>query len=74
MRADQVAQVRGFADQHLRLKDKPLDSGNRRVSVIVQYLELKPADEAVGKVQAAKNEDGSGDGGAEKIDPARQHE
>jgi chemotaxis protein MotB len=42
MRADQVEQVRGFADQHLRLKDKPLDSGNRRVSVIVQYLDGEP--------------------------------
>ncbi len=42
MRPNQVAQVRGFADQHLRLKDKPLDSGNRRVSVIVQYLDGQP--------------------------------
>jgi chemotaxis protein MotB len=33
----QVAQVRGFADQHLRLKDKPMDASNRRVSIIVQY-------------------------------------
>ncbi len=42
MRPDQVEQVRGFADQHLRLKDNPTDSGNRRISVIVQYLEVKP--------------------------------
>ncbi len=42
MRADQVEQVRGFADQHLRLKDKPEDSANRRISVIVEYLEGRP--------------------------------
>lgn len=40
LRSDQVEQVRGFADQHLRLKDKPADSANRRISVIVQYLEV----------------------------------
>jgi chemotaxis protein MotB len=39
LRSDQVEQVRGFADQHLRLKDKPTDSANRRISVIVQYVE-----------------------------------
>lgn len=38
VRPDQVTQVRGFADQSLRDPDNPLDPGNRRVSVIVQYL------------------------------------
>jgi chemotaxis protein MotB len=42
MRRDQVEQVRGFADQHLRLKDNPTDSANRRVSLIVQYLDEEP--------------------------------
>ncbi|HEY4903306.1 MAG TPA: flagellar motor protein MotB [Candidatus Sulfotelmatobacter sp.] len=48
--ADQVKQVRGFADQRLRKPDVPLDPSNRRISVIVQYLpktsdddETKPA-------------------------------
>jgi chemotaxis protein MotB len=59
MRPVQVAQVRGFADQHLRLKDKPLDSGNRRVSVMVQYVEVRSPDEAGGKPQTATNEKGS---------------
>jgi chemotaxis protein MotB len=36
LRADQVSQVRGFADQQLRKPD-PLDPSNRRISVIVQY-------------------------------------
>jgi chemotaxis protein MotB len=36
--ADQVTQVRGFADQRLRKTDAPLDPANRRISVIVQYM------------------------------------
>lgn len=37
LRPDQVTQVRGFADQQLRVPDKPEDASNRRVSIIVQY-------------------------------------
>jgi chemotaxis protein MotB len=43
LREDQVKQVRGFADQQLRKKDDPGNASNRRVSVIVQYLEGKVA-------------------------------
>jgi chemotaxis protein MotB len=39
IRANQVTQVRGFADQRLRKKDDPLDASNRRISLIVQYLD-----------------------------------
>jgi chemotaxis protein MotB len=47
IRADQIMQVRGFADQRLRKLDAPLDPSNRRVSVIVEYLEkTKDTDEA----------------------------
>jgi chemotaxis protein MotB len=35
--AEQISQVRGFADQRLRLPDKPEDPSNRRISLIVQY-------------------------------------
>jgi chemotaxis protein MotB len=45
LRADQVAQVRGFADQRLRTPADPLNPANRRVSLIVQYLE-RPAGQA----------------------------
>ena len=38
LQPDQVTQVRGFADQHLRKADEPLDPSNRRISLIVQYL------------------------------------
>jgi chemotaxis protein MotB len=37
IRADQIMQVRGFADQKLRKPDTPLDPSNRRVSLIVEY-------------------------------------
>jgi chemotaxis protein MotB len=37
LRPDQVAQVRGYADQHLRVPAEPENATNRRVSVIVQY-------------------------------------
>ena len=39
LRSDQVIQVRGFADQHLRKRDNPQDPSNRRISVIVEYLQ-----------------------------------
>jgi chemotaxis protein MotB len=37
LRANQVVEVRGFADQQLRRSDSPEDASNRRVSVIVRY-------------------------------------
>ncbi len=41
----QVAQVRGFADQFPRKPDKPFDPSNRRISVIVQYLDQQDKQE-----------------------------
>jgi chemotaxis protein MotB len=38
VRPDQITQVRGFADQRLRKPEDPLDSSNRRISLIVQYF------------------------------------
>lgn len=35
---NQIAQVRGFADQQLRLKGDPVHPSNRRISIIVQYV------------------------------------
>ena len=34
----QLSQVRGFADQQLRLPKSPEDPSNRRITVIVQHL------------------------------------
>jgi len=60
LRLNQVRQVRGFADQDLRLPDKPEDASNRRISIIVEYprpklaAEPEPAKDAKGKESAAK--------------------
>jgi len=59
VRADQIAQVRGFADQHLRTPNNPEDPSNRRISVIVQYLETPPPPSGDSK------DDGKSDGGSE---------
>jgi chemotaxis protein MotB len=45
IRQDQIMQVRGFADQRLRKPEAALDPSNRRVSLIVQYLNKKPDDD-----------------------------
>ena len=39
LREDQVDEVRGFADQRLRNPKNPDDASNRRISLIVRYLE-----------------------------------
>ena len=49
IRDDQIMQDRGFADQRLRKPDTPQDPSNRRISLIVQYLDKKAADPAVEK-------------------------
>ena len=54
VRTDQVTQVRGYADQMLRVKSNPTDPSNRRVSILV-----KNDNEAVPTVSAAKVVDGS---------------
>jgi chemotaxis protein MotB len=54
VRADQVSQVRGYADQMLRVKDNPTDPSNRRISILVK----NDADQ-VPTVSAQKVLDGS---------------
>jgi chemotaxis protein MotB len=39
VRADQVTQVRGYADQLLRVKSNPYDPSNRRISILVKNNE-----------------------------------
>ena len=48
MRADQVSQVRGYADQALRVPDDPMNSSNRRITLIVQYVSKAPEEEEKG--------------------------
>jgi len=54
VRTDQVTQVRGYADQMLRVKSNPTDPSNRRVSILV-----KNDNEPVPTVGADKIVDGS---------------
>jgi len=60
LRAGQVAQVRGFADRQLRHPDDPENPSNRRVSVIVQYLE-QPGRDAGGNAQQSDPQAGHDD-------------
>jgi chemotaxis protein MotB len=57
LRADQVAEIRGYADQRLRHEKNPEDASNRRVSIVVQYKNpppgAKPAASAPAKPSAA---------------------
>ncbi len=46
VRGNQVSQVRGFADQRLRNAQNPMDAANRRISLIVQYLDAPGEDSA----------------------------
>jgi chemotaxis protein MotB len=55
LRADQVTQVRGYADQKLRKPDAPEDPSNRRISILVQYL-------VNGAAQAPSKDHGKGPG------------
>ena len=55
LRADQVSQVRGYADQNLRKPQSPEDASNRRISVIVRYvLKDEGEDKDTGKASSAE--------------------
>jgi chemotaxis protein MotB len=59
---DQISQVRGFADQRLRNAKDPQDPSNRRVSIIVQYIN-NTADAADDLMEGAKEvEEKAGEG------------
>lgn len=60
LRADQVSQVRGYADQSPRDSEHPDDAANRRVTVVILYQSTKPpggsaAPAAPAKTPAAPN-------------------
>ncbi|MEP6963286.1 MAG: flagellar motor protein MotB [Acidobacteriota bacterium] len=67
LRPQQVVQVRGFADHNLRNVADPNAAANRRVSVIVRYLDLPPAAGAkAGKHGEPSKEGGAKEGGAKE--------
>ena len=47
VRADQVTQVRGFADQLLRVMSNPYDPSNRRISILVKNNDNAPPPQLV---------------------------
>jgi len=63
LRKGQVKQVRGFADQRLRMPSDPTNPANRRVSVIVQYIPVPPA------AEVEKSE--KGEKGEKPVEPAK---
>jgi chemotaxis protein MotB len=75
IKANQVTQVRGFADQRLRKPDDPLDPSNRRVSLIVQYTPKNGDDDAkpltAGEEKAGEKSATVPAGKPEKNDPAK---
>jgi len=46
LRPEQVVQVRGFADRKLRKPQQPTDASNRRITVLIQYMDTA-SDQAV---------------------------
>jgi chemotaxis protein MotB len=66
LRADQVSSVRGFADQQLRNPKDAMDPGNRRISVIVQYVGINATREP-----SMSQSDEKGQEGAEKEGEAK---
>ena len=54
----QISQVRGYADQLLRVKNDPMDPTNRRISLIVQWLQA-PATPTAQEGQSGKTEQGA---------------
>lgn len=72
IRPNQVTQVRGFADQRLRKKEDPLDPSNRRISLIVQYLD-KPTSAVDERANgAAEKEGGKAAAGEDEKDAAKE--
>jgi chemotaxis protein MotB len=69
--AAQISQVRGFADQHLRKTDNPLDSSNRRIALIVQNIP-KENEEPTEKGSVASGEGKNAEADAGKVVPAKK--
>jgi chemotaxis protein MotB len=56
IRAGQISQVRGYADQNLRVPANPLDPSNRRVSLIVQWVDASSPAAAGGATPSAEDD------------------
>lgn len=65
---DRISQIRGFADQMLRVKNDPFDPTNRRISLIVQWVDAPLTAEAKGEGKEAAAEEGA----AKKEDKSKE--
>ncbi len=62
MAEHQITQVRGFADQRLRVPTKPDDASNRRVSIIVGYATpVEPDEPEKGEGKKGEGHEGKGE-------------
>jgi chemotaxis protein MotB len=60
LRANQVSQIRGFADRQLRHPADPMTASNRRISVIVQYMPAPGDGDGTKPVASPPGERGGG--------------
>jgi chemotaxis protein MotB len=72
LRADQVTQVRGYADQKLRVVANPLDPSNRRISLIVQYVVKEDDDDDKPKPAAEGEKPAEGQAPPAEAKPAAE--
>ena len=72
LRADQVTQVRGYADQKLRVMANPLDPSNRRISLIVQYVVKEDDDDDKPKPAAEGEKPAEGQAPPAEAKPAAE--
>jgi chemotaxis protein MotB len=66
VRQNQVAQVRGFADQSLRVPNDPLDPSNRRISLIVQFMQAPAGTKGEEMLDRSEDKEGEKKEGTEK--------
>jgi chemotaxis protein MotB len=76
LRRDQISQVRGYADQLLKVPADPLAASNRRISMLVQWVEapttaVGETKEAAAQGEAAKEFAGAKAAAPGKPDPAK---
>lgn len=71
LKPTQVHQVRGFADQSLRDREHPNDASNRRVTLLVPYLEATEKDAEEGAGKAAP---GNAEGSPKAAEPPKKEE
>lgn len=55
LRANQVSEVRGYAAEQLRVPSNPYDPSNRRISLIVQYVNAPPETSGTPEKAVASN-------------------